>query len=412
MIQNCIVPFYFLACKFITLFRFELTVCLPLCACVPLRGRVDRKRVHALVLSQQEKKAKQEAEERAAVTDWKAEVERQAAEWRAEFLKKKEDAELEKVVALQQTIEHLIVQTMIANNELPDRSLPLKQKSAYQIEWEKLQSEDKQSSGDNSDSDDIVLPDSERSAEEELAGKKSDDKESREVADAAVENVFTGAFEVIDQKEQVRQSENMAAEENAHRHETKAVLSDMLNSIINDHESGKDRQATKKKPEEIINALMEDMIAQLERMSLMAFSVLRDEENGTSAGADAPETKLEDTKTELEAKTKEAANFSEQTAEEEEDTSNMFRASLPQVEVDAVSGFFEDQYAAIRTLRAEKSRLKSIIAKYKKKFEKKYGHIPGWNERTKEIKAIYEDYQEVRASLVAGLIWVVVNISQ
>ncbi len=82
--------------------------------------------------------------------------------------------------------------------------------------------------------------------------------------------------------------------------------------------------------------------------------------------------------------------------EKEELKSFHFRASLPQVEVDSLAGFFEDQRLAIRTLKTEKSRLKAVIIKWTQKFQKKHGRLPNWSEKKAKIGKTYDDYQEAR----------------
>ena len=428
--------------------RLVSCLLLPFVAfCCFFRGRVERKRVRALALSQQEEKAKKAAEERAKVTDWKAEIERQAAEWRAEFLQKKEDEELERVMALQQTVEYLITQTMIAHKELPERGIPPKAKSAYQLEWEKLQSEDK-STSDGTDVDDLVLPDSNRSVEDELRGistarkddkqpedkavdKPTEDKvedeagsvsqEASDVATSFLEGLVAGAFDIIDKNEQERQTAHEISEQllvNKRRGETSAALNDMIAKIQGNEKNKKtdnDRKGSsvidEKKEKTILSTVMTEMIAQLETVALMATSVLKDEENESTASSvrqdDAPETKVDesDKATDKEKEEAGAGAGKEETKEkaaatrteaEEEQESSQFRASLPQVEVDALAGFFADQRANVLTLQSEKSRLKSAIAKYKKKFEKKHGRAPGWHDRADAVKKNYEDYQEVR----------------
>jgi hypothetical protein len=384
---------------------------------------VDRKRVQAMAKARQEEKDRQAAEERDAITDWKAEIERQAEEWRAEFLRKKEEAEIEEMMAVQQTLEYLIEQTMLANKELPEREIPKKQKSAYQIEWEKLQAEDASTTGNNTDADDVVHPDSDRRVEEELnaiedeVGNSNEEavKEANAVVTAIVRAIFFGAFEVIDKKARGKYVDRMKVEEEEIRRETSAVINGLVARIqvqsdkdniikIDEAMVSNDEQTqpsptspvnTEERAGAVVTALMAEMITLLETTTSPTAVAVQEKE--TTAKMTAEESdKLPALAPAVvpETKTEEVSNAAADVHKLEEESAE-FRASLPRVEVDAVAGFFEEKRAAVKVLRNEKAHLKSVIARYKKKFEKQYGHEPAWNERTKEIKMTYEDYQEV-----------------
>jgi len=401
------------------------------------RGRVDRRRVQDMINAKREEKARQETAEREAVQDWKAEIERQAEEWRAEFIRKKEEEEALEALTLRVTMEYMIQKILVDCGSLPERTLKPKVKSAYQIEWERLNS--MESGDESSDAGNKTNRDSARDNDKKVDKESIDDGVSNEIAASTIEDMLINAFSIIEVNEQKlketstreeaeRQSaieqkerEVAIAEENERRKTTEAAISDIVTKIeVNSaKELAKSEAAAKVKAEaeaeielvkekealeisekkhvrETVGSMIKEMISQLESKS--AETTVEESTGGDKEfvlSSVVPESTVESKKdTEQEpSATKEAQLSPDELASIE------FRATLPPVEVDAVVGFFEDQRSAIMVLREEKSRLKSLIAKNKKKFQKKHGRVPKWNERQGTMKQHYEDYQEVSFNL-------------
>jgi hypothetical protein len=402
---------------------------------VPLlfRGRVDRRRVQELINAKQAEKERLEAAERNAVKDWKAEIERQAEEWRAEFIRKKEEEEAREAAVLRETMEYMIQQVMIAGGALPERQQAPKVKSAYQLEWEKLMSH---SSGENSDADDVLGRVSGRTSEAgdgklhgDLEEKMKDEKEKvllQDITESIVNDLLDNTFTVVDKneqkrltdeekealdreneklrKEKVQQDEITLATDMERREQTEAVLSSIVSKIedidTREKKTMDDAATAHKELIEVVKQKMSDIISQIEKRS----QVVGVPEVTDGAGDDEKKTAPSDESANINAPetiSKEDDDDDNVAAEVNNDVSaadvisEKFRATLSHVEVDAVTGFFEDQREVIRTLKEEKSRLKAEISKYKKKFIKKRGRVPKWDEKKDEIKRTYEDYQEV-----------------
>ena len=402
-----------------------------------IRGRADRRRVQALIQQQREERARKEAERMKAVKNWKEEIEREAEEWRAAFLRKQEEDELE----VQLTVQFLIDQTANAN-EKPSAKQETEKKevkspSAYQLEWDRLNSfessENNTESGGSSRGeterkdekvDEINIEDKRGEEEEEEeeekkaekednndANLKNDPKESLEVASLVLESIIINAFEDIHKRRDERRRELLRKEETSRRMEIISIVKDLIDRIQVDHDKSVENEISKvpsppttttttsSPPEEdnyikeTVNSLLIEIITNVE------------EKSSTSANITKLEEKIEGESPERMVKTPEPIPESKEEVHQSESKeslqpdglmqSDTFRATLPAVEVDAVAGFFQEQRSAIRTLQSEKSRMKASINKYKKKFQKKYGHAPRWSEMTKEMKTMCEDYQEV-----------------
>lgn len=316
------------------------------------------------------------AVERAAVKDWQKEIERQAREWREEFMREKEDRQ-----AVAGAVEHLVVTTMRTVGEVDQ-----------QREWESLQSEEHiDTDTDEEGEGRIARASSNGSVEQEMSVVSVE--ETREVTREVVERVVAGMCTSI--------CERIAVEV---REQCSLVLDGIITRAIEESSSERIRAKVEEQDQQdtssvetseaergVIASLLADMVNTVSAEGRILESVELD------PAITSPETEVLDIPGLQETTSSTAAIPAGMANElsEEELKSEEFRKTLPAVEVEALAGFFGDRRASLRVIRAEKVRLKGIISKYKRKFEKKFGHPPGWHERSQEIKMTYEDYQEV-----------------